>query len=144
MAGNDQIAFYSAVPGYYPSTASTSPLWLVAYRVNSNPASPSYNKLEWMGKGLVWNGVSTTGHPSGFCLFQLHLLRFHPRLTPLPLAESRNLTSTEVIGPDVFRLESYYLLRRWKLPGIPCGNTVGLRGKWNARRRSDRSGNRGD
>src|SRR3954463_8125973 len=25
QAGNDQIAFYSAVPGYYPSTGSQSP-----------------------------------------------------------------------------------------------------------------------
>jgi hypothetical protein len=43
MAGNDQIAFYSAVPGYYPSTGSKSPISLVAYRVNSQ------NKLERMG-----------------------------------------------------------------------------------------------
>ena len=34
--GNDQIAFYSAVPGYYPSSGSQSPVSLVAYRVNSN------------------------------------------------------------------------------------------------------------
>src|SRR5213082_3184843 len=31
--GNDQIAFYSAVPGYYPVTGSQSPVSLVAYRV---------------------------------------------------------------------------------------------------------------
>ena len=44
---NDQIAFYSAVPGYYPSTGAQSPLSLVAYRVNSNSTSiGSYNKLE--------------------------------------------------------------------------------------------------
>ena len=36
MTGNDQIAFYSAVPGYYPTTGSQSPVSLVAYRVNSN------------------------------------------------------------------------------------------------------------
>src|SRR5690349_25172940 len=30
MAGNDRIAFYSAVPGYYPSTGSQSPVSLVA------------------------------------------------------------------------------------------------------------------
>ena len=34
MTGNDQIAFYSAVPGYYPSTGSQSPVSLVAYRCN--------------------------------------------------------------------------------------------------------------
>src|SRR5215467_1264606 len=40
--GNDQIAFYSAVPGYYPPTGAPSPVSLVAYRVNSDPTSPSY------------------------------------------------------------------------------------------------------
>ena len=64
--GNDQIAFYSAVPGYYPSTGAQSPVSLVAYRVNSNQTSPSFNKLERLGKGLVWNGVSTTDHTNSF------------------------------------------------------------------------------
>src|SRR5437870_13504191 len=48
--GNDKIAFYSTVPGYYPSTGSQSPVSLVAYQVNSDPTSSSYNKLERMGK----------------------------------------------------------------------------------------------
>ena len=60
MAGNDQIAFYSAVPGYYPSTGSQSPVSLVAYRVNA------LNQLEQMGVGLVWNGVSATDIPVVF------------------------------------------------------------------------------
>src|SRR6267378_7406124 len=47
--GNDKIAFYSTVPGYYPSTGSQSPVSLIAYRVNPQ------HKLERMGKGLVWN-----------------------------------------------------------------------------------------
>src|SRR6266511_4714019 len=34
--GNDIIAFYSTVPGYYPSTGSQSPVSLVAYRINQN------------------------------------------------------------------------------------------------------------
>src|SRR5262249_32001436 len=57
--GNDQIAFYSAVPGYYPSTGSQSPVSLVAYRVNSTSTLASYNKMERFGKGLVLNAVST-------------------------------------------------------------------------------------
>src|SRR6266542_5689799 len=61
--GNDKIAFYSTVPGYYPSTGLQSPVSLVAYQVNSNPTSPSYNKLERMGKGLVWNAVSCGSTP---------------------------------------------------------------------------------
>src|SRR5437763_8060567 len=55
--GSDQIAFFSQVPGYYPSGAQ-SPVSLVAYRINSSPSLPSYLKLERMGKGLLWNGVS--------------------------------------------------------------------------------------
>ena len=56
--GNDTIAFYSTVPGYYPSTGSQSPVSLVAYRVNSDSTNSAYNKMERMGKGLVWNAVS--------------------------------------------------------------------------------------
>ena len=54
--GNDKIAFYSAVPGYYPSTGSQSPVSLVAYRLNPQ------NKLERMGKGLVWNAARLRRH----------------------------------------------------------------------------------
>src|SRR5260370_6061174 len=58
--GSDQIAFFGQVPGYYPSTGSQSPLSLVAYRVNNDSNSASYLQLERMGKGLLWNGVSTS------------------------------------------------------------------------------------
>ena len=118
--GNDTIAFYSTVPGYYPSTGSQSPVSLVAYRVNSK------NKLERMGKGLVWNAVSTTDTPVVFMPI--------PLASPLPIAELPSPTpdpiptpawltvadltasptpepSVEVIGPQVFRFEYYYLLK---------------------------------
>src|SRR6266516_3792529 len=58
--GSDQIAFFSQVPGYYPSGAQ-SPISLVAYRVNQRNggggANPAYLKLERMAKGLHWAGV---------------------------------------------------------------------------------------
>jgi hypothetical protein len=104
---NDQIAFYSAVPGYYPATGAQSPLSLVAYRVNSDPASSSYNKLERLGKGLVWNGVSTTNKPAVF--LPLTISSTWPYATnqnPDPSSPS----AYEVIGPDVFRFEYYYKL----------------------------------
>src|SRR6266513_2407250 len=63
MAGNDGIAFYSSVPGYYPATGLQSPVSLVAYRLNSDSTSSAFNKMERMGKGLVWNGVSSTDTP---------------------------------------------------------------------------------
>jgi type II secretory pathway pseudopilin PulG len=118
--GNDKIAFYSAVPGFYPPTGSQSPVSLVAYRVNAQ------NKLERMGKGLVWNAVSTADTPVVFMPI--------PLASPLPIAELPNPTpnplptpawptvadftasptpepNVEVIGPQVFRFEYYYLLK---------------------------------
>ena len=66
MFGNDRIAFYSGVPGYYPTSSYQSPVSLVAYRVNSDVSSSAYNKMQRMGKGLVWNGVSSTDKPVVF------------------------------------------------------------------------------
>src|SRR6266478_5445236 len=74
--GNDKIAFYSVVPGYYPSTGSQSPVSLVAYRVNPQ------HKLERMGKGLVWNAVSTADTPVVFMPI--------PLASPLPTPELPN------------------------------------------------------
>ena len=59
--GSDQIAFFSQVSGYNSTTySSTSPLSLVAYRINSLPASPAYLRMERMGKGLLWHGTFNT------------------------------------------------------------------------------------
>src|SRR6266542_2466176 len=141
--GNDKIAFYSTVPGYYPSTGSQSPVSLVAYRVNSDPTSPSYNKLERMGKGLVWNAVSTTQTPVVFMPIPLaspiptpELPAVPPNplpcpawpeiacpLTPPPPCPQPNCSSwsdSEVIGPQVFRFEYYYLLKSQTDPINPC------------------------
>jgi hypothetical protein len=116
QAGNDTIAFYSTVPGYYPSTGSQSPVSLVAYRVNAQ------NKLERMGKGLVWNAVSTTATPVVFMPIPLASPLPTPELpvpapNPLPtpawleIASTGTWSDSEVIGPQVFRFEYYYLLR---------------------------------
>src|SRR5205809_4950116 len=69
--GSDQIAFFSAVPGYYPSNPAGehSPISLVAYRVNESTqswAAGSYGRLVRMAKGLHWAGVddsSATNKP---------------------------------------------------------------------------------
>src|SRR6266536_4668043 len=66
---NDYIAFYSQVPGYSPG--SPSPISLVAYRLNglatvNGLPNPSYNKLDRLGKGLLWNGVSNADIPIVF------------------------------------------------------------------------------
>ena len=128
--GNDQIAFYSAVPGYYPAAGSQSPVSLVAYRVNSNSALPSYNKMERLGKGLVWNAVSTSDTPVVFMPI--------PVASPLPSSEmptpapnpvptpawpqAGNMATDaayELAGPQVFRFEYYYLLKNGSLSTIP-------------------------
>ena len=130
--GNDTIAFYSSVPGYYPSTGSQSPVSLVAYRINAQ------NKMERMGKGLLWNGAASTPNPAPVVFMPIPIASAlpvaeqpppppacGPTPTPPPPAAPTpawpNLAdptlsptpdpSTEVIGPQVFRLEYYYLLK---------------------------------
>ena len=128
--GNDQIAFYSAVPGYYPATGAQSSVSLVAYRVNSDSTSSSYNKMERLGKGLVWNAVSTTDTPVVFMPI--------PVASPLPAGELPSPTPNpiptpawpqagdmtadaayELVGPQVFRFEYYYILTTGSLSTIP-------------------------
>ena len=114
MTGNDLIAFYSSVPGYYPATGSQSPLSLVAYRVNSSSTSSSYNKMERMGKGLLWNGAApATPTPTPPPVVFMPLTIGPSTASPLgtwPAATSSSATDAayEVIGPQVFRFEYCY------------------------------------
>jgi hypothetical protein len=104
--GNDKIAFFSQVPGYYPSTGSQSPTSLVAYRINAANGSSSFNKLERMGKGLLWNGVSVTDKALIF--------------GATPTLQNNWATAVdstaadadyETVGPQVFRFEYFYFLK---------------------------------
>jgi prepilin-type N-terminal cleavage/methylation domain-containing protein len=104
---NDRIAFYSGVPGYYPPSGSQSPVALVAYRVNSLSGATAFNKLERLGKGLVWNGVSATDKPVVF--MPLTISATWPAATSSSLADPNG--NYEIIGPQVFRFEYCYLLR---------------------------------
>jgi type II secretory pathway component PulJ len=113
MAGNDGIAFYSAVPGYYPAAGSQSPVSLVAYRLNSNSARSAYNKMERMGKGLVWNGVSTTDTPVVFMPIKIE------NTWSAATSSSTADPAYEVIGPQVFRFEYYYLLKNGNFSDTP-------------------------
>jgi prepilin-type N-terminal cleavage/methylation domain-containing protein len=99
MAGNDQRAFYSAVPGYYPSASFPSPASLVAYRVNSGS-----NKLERMGKVLLWNGVDPTSTPVAYMPITI------AASWPAATSSSQADVAYEVIGSQVFRFEYGYLL----------------------------------
>jgi hypothetical protein len=57
--GNDQIAFYSTVPGWSALTgAQQSPVSIVGYRIHVS-ADTFSNRLERLGEGLIWNGASS-------------------------------------------------------------------------------------
>ena len=113
--GNDQISFFSAVPGYYSQAGYNSNASLVAYRVNADSTSPSYNKLERMGKGLALNGAynpNASGSP-------IPLLFLDSTTNPTttiqnvwPAATSGTAADRdyETAGAQVFRFEYYYLL----------------------------------
>jgi hypothetical protein len=127
--GNDQIAFFSQVPGYYPSGAQ-SPLSLVAYRVTSKNSSPTYLQLERMGKGLLWNGVDnrtlqTSPYPIVFMPGQIAAGTapwdgpWYPAVNNDNTGKSAD-SNYEVIGPQVFRLEYYYLLKDGSVQDIPA------------------------
>jgi hypothetical protein len=115
--GNDQAAFYSTVPGYYPTPTAiptatpigASSVSLVSYRINSDNSpggSAFYNRMQRMGKALAWNGVST-GLTPVVSLPQTIGGNWPPAVSP----SAADPTSYEVIGPQVFRFEYYYLLK---------------------------------
>jgi prepilin-type N-terminal cleavage/methylation domain len=140
--GNDQIAFYSEVPGYYPS-GSQSPLSLVAYRINSDSNSARYLQLERMGKGLLWNGVSNgtnpnSPYPIAFTTGQIVTTCTNPCpcngttgawAGPWKGAVCNGSNSSdpdyEAIGPGVFRLEYYYLLKDGSIRDVPQAKVNG-------------------
>jgi Tfp pilus assembly protein PilV len=103
--GNDQMAFYCAVPGYYSTTTSTtqSPISLIAYRINPQ------NQAERLGKGLLWNGVSLNEAP---------LVFWQAIVAP---TDTDYATSGEIIAPQVFRFEYCYLLTNGTLSITPPG-----------------------
>jgi hypothetical protein len=112
QTGNDQMAFYGNVAGYYPSSGSQSPISVVSYRINSNSRSTTFNKFERMAKGLVWNGVSSTDTPVVFLPLTI--------ASSWPAATNGNSDSDyELIAPYVFRFEYYYLLKNGSLSDTP-------------------------
>ena len=105
MAGNDLLAFYTTVSGY--SSGGAGPLSVVAYRVNSDTNVSAFNQLERMGRGLPW-GASASGDMPMVFLPQT-LAASWPSI-----ASSTNYDSPvtyEVIGPQVFRFEYYFVER---------------------------------
>jgi hypothetical protein len=110
--GNDRIAFFCSAPGYYPSTGSQSSLSLVSYRINDGLTS-ARNRMERLSKGLVWNGVSTTNNP---IIFGLQAI-----FNNWPAATDATSTDAdyELIAPQVFRFEYFYLLKTGAISNLP-------------------------
>jgi len=123
QVGNDQIAFYSAVTGYYPSPSKQSPVSLVAYRVNSDSTSLSYNKVERMGKGLIWSGASPTHIPILFLAPAGAPTTTIDNIWPAATNSSTSDSDYELVGPHVFRFEYYYLLTTDALSPGPWTST---------------------
>lgn len=110
QAGNDQLAFYSMVPGYNATAAS--PISLVAYRINTQ------RRAERLGKGLIWNGDASPGTP----------MVFLPLTITANWVEATNSSTDidyELIAPNVFRLEYYYVLKNGNLSDTPWDTTAG-------------------
>jgi prepilin-type N-terminal cleavage/methylation domain-containing protein len=117
--GSDQIAFFSQVPGYYPSTGSQSPLSLVAYRVNTT----TY-QMERMAKGLLWNAVPYSGNPTKavypkpMVFLPLTISTMWPSATD-STTDTNTPPAYETIGPNVFRFEYYYLMKDGSITDNP-------------------------
>jgi len=113
QTGNDQIAFYTSGPGYYPSDSYQSPISVVAYRVNPDPtpapAASPYSRVERMGTGLLWNGY-TGSWPSMVFVDPPAYTQTISAQWPGAISNSGNDSAYEVFGPQIFRLEYYYLL----------------------------------
>jgi hypothetical protein len=133
--GNDQAAFYSTVAGYFPtvptpgpSHTQKSPVSLLSYRVNSDSNSSSYNKLERMGKGLTWNGFSPGWTPVVFLPQTIGGPQPGGGVWPSAVSPSATDSSYEVIAPQVFRFEYYYLLKNGAFSSTPWYTTASVRG----------------
>jgi hypothetical protein len=124
---SDQIAFFSQVPGYYPTALSKqSPICLVAYRVNQGNANnnPAYGRLERMAKGLGWNAFvnnPNSNDPSPVVFFPQTISSvpsWSAAISNDNSAASRD-ADYEIIGPEVFRLEYYYVLKNGRITDWP-------------------------
>jgi competence protein ComGC len=130
--GSDQIAFFTQVPGYYPS-GTQSPISLVAYRVNqSSSSNPAYMRLERLAKGLRSNGTDPGNNPSTTDSFPIVFLPQTISGVGKPWSAAINNSGNcgnntsnscdsnyETIGPGVFRMEYYYVLKSGLATDIP-------------------------
>ena len=111
MPGNNLMGFYSTVQGYNSNV--TSPLSVVAYRVNSDSTNLAVvNRLERMGKGIDLEWRFYYRHAARLFL-PLTLDTTWPSVASTTAYDDPNPTrrSYQTISPQVFRFEYYYLDR---------------------------------
>jgi hypothetical protein len=119
--GNDQIAFYSTVPGWSALTgAQQSPVSIVGYRIHVSPDTFS-NRMERLCEGLIWNGATSDRRGDD----RPASVIFWAALNPWANASN---TPFDIISPNVFRFEYYYLLKNGDLSSIPWYTISSVRG----------------
>jgi len=108
--GNDRMMFYSQASGFYPEGVTgltpKSPVSLIGYRVENN-------RLERLGKALIWNGVTTStpavselaGDASAMVYLPVTLSGHWTCIGP----EGAGDPDYQVLGRQVFRLEFCFL-----------------------------------
>lgn len=121
MDGNDQIAFYSDIRGYYTDSSPTptatptrnqrNPISLVAYTISNDPSGRP--QLVRLAKGLTWE--SNDGW-QGIAYLPLQIISrwsslFQPTTTAPPSYNGMADADYEVISDLVVRFEYCYLLR---------------------------------
>ena len=118
MTGNDRIAFFSMVPGDYPSTGSESPFSVIAYKVNSSEAAANsavYTRLQRMARGLLMNGDSSSINDGPIAFMPVNISTVWATVSTNAATDSKY----EVAGPQVFRFEYYYLLTNGNVSTTP-------------------------
>jgi hypothetical protein len=130
--GSDQIAFFTHMPGYYPS-GSQSPISIVAYRVNQGTytPNPAYLRLERLSRGLLWNGVSNSNPAMVFLPVTISSLWPWAVNNTNVCGGGGNNNSCdpdgyyEIIAPGVFRFEYYYILKSGRATDVPWNADAG-------------------
>lgn len=123
--GSDQCAFFSLVPGYYPPGSSPvqqqSPVSLVAYRINQISGSANYTQLERMAKGLLWNGTQNQNNDPYPLVFLPNTISAVNSWTAAVTDDNAQSVDVdyEAVGPQVFRMEYWYLLENGILTDVP-------------------------
>lgn len=126
MNGNDRIAFFSMVPGDYPSSGSASPFSLISYKINSSAAAGNKavsTRLQRMARGLLMNGDASANNGTSPSLTDGPIF-FSPISIQSVWATTVTSNATtdskhELIGPNVLRFEYYYLLTNGHFSVVP-------------------------